>query len=175
MTADDILYSPIIPSIQLSAIDQMLLSNVALAMGDPSMVFTFPVEKQISLGTYRKIANTIENDPVIFKTVRRHCANTSGMMPRPAGSLALTELMERLHKNPANLDYYWTCRRSAAGVEMIRFSNHFTIVMSIPTIRMSDGRDYEIWLAGLMSNFTGYQGYYAFADPNDAQKFWSTP
>jgi hypothetical protein len=170
MTADDILYSPISAA---PVIDQAIIANIALALGDPSCAISWAVDVSVTLDTYRRVVEVIEADPVIDKAASRIVVPATSD-PRPTGALTMTELFERLHKDKTARRYYWTRKGSPSGVETIEFLNMFGIVAGVPFARMSDGLDYEWWTIGLMSNFSGFQGFYAFAEHKDAQKFWST-
>jgi hypothetical protein len=170
---DDILYAPI--DSNPPVLDQALIASIALALGDPTRNVTFSVDSAISLATYQRIAEIIETDRVVFRAARLVVASNPHGNFRPITALTIKNLFEFLHRCPGANHFFWTAKRSPAGVEQIEFANTFSIISGIPVVRMSDGRDYEWWIVGLMSQFAGYQGFYAFSDHNDAQNFWSSP
>jgi hypothetical protein len=170
---DDILYAPI-DTINPPVLDQALIANVALALGDPNHCISFSVNPSVSLDTYERIADIIEADNFVRRVASAAVAFDPFGMIRPTAALTIKDLFRFLHRGgkPA---FYWTAIRSPAGIEPIIFANTFSIGSSLPLIRMADGRDYEWWIVGLMSQYVGYQGYYTFVEHNDATGYWKTP
>jgi hypothetical protein len=174
LSADDILYSPI-NNTQQDAIDQALIAQIALCMGDPNSRITFTVSDKVSLPIYERVAEIIDNDPIIQRAAAKFCQPDGLGLLRPNGSITMAELFGMLHRDLTHTLFYWTSKGSASGVEQIVFDNNFSIICGIPSARMADGREFEWWVLSLMAKFAGFHGFYIFTDQNAARSYWNSP
>lgn len=170
MSADDILYSPLTPAVQ---IDTALIQNTVLAMNTPSMVFSFNIDPVVSLATFHKIADIIQADRVINLAAQRTVTPDPSL--RPSTALDAKRLFSIIHADPPRRRFYWTAKGSAAGVEAVELANVFSIIKGMPAGRLTNGYDYEWWALGIMSQFAGRQGFYIFDTESDAETFWKMP
>lgn len=172
---DDILFAPIESDTKPGVIDQALIAQVALCLGDPHSTFSFSVNNRVSIDTYRRIAQIIQDDRPIFRHARQFCASDPFGQFRPKTALDIIGLFEKLHQNPNDTTVFWSCPGALTGVISISYLNHFSIINGMPTAKLSDGMDFEWWILGLMTNFAGSHGYYCFNSEQDAQKHWIIP
>jgi hypothetical protein len=171
---DDILYAPITPNPDTD-IDQAVIAQITACLNDLSMTVTWTVDPSVTMATYNRIAEIIENNRFIFRAARQLCASDPHGNFRPTDALTINTLFAHFHTTPVTTEYFWTTRGAATVIVPVGICNQFSIVGGIPMVRLIDGRTYEWWMVGLMSNFAGYQGYYFFSDKMHAYNYWTIP
>lgn len=178
--ADDILFEPIGNTAKTtitSGIDTQMVDAVRIALTGVSNM-EFIVDSNVDITTYDAIADLIENDHQVVKYTRQMVAiQTPPSYVRPIGALTIKEVFRRIHAGQN--DFYFSGRLNGVGVTLNKFSNWFAIFGQIPILHLVDhtggANVFEWWLIALMSNFIGYNEYYAFATEAEAQKYYGTP
>jgi hypothetical protein len=177
MSVDDILFEPIGSSqITSSQIDTQMVDAIKIALTGVSAI-EFMVDPVLHIDTYNVIADLIENDQQIIAYTRQMVAvQTSPNYLRPSGALGIKDVFQRLHQG---LDEFYFCARAnGQGVQKLKFTNYFSIDNQIPILHVDDphaGGFFEWWLLGLMSQFIGYNEYYAFGTEAEARKYYNLP
>jgi hypothetical protein len=172
MSADDILYEPIVKRTSTTIIDQV---TRALSGSDD---FIFTVDPVIDLAIYDQIADIVEQNPTVIAYTRKLVGHDPHATWRPAGAMTMKTVFHRLH---AGIDEFWFCGRcNGAGIQHYHFTNWFAITKTVPmvqidtkTVTLSD--KFELWVLGLLGNFVGYSTYYAFATKDEARKYYAIP
>ena len=178
MSVDDILFEPIGSSQTTTGpqIEAQMIAAVKMALTGSSDI-EFMVDSTENIDTYNIIADLIENDKQIIKYTRKMVTiQTPPNFVRPPGALGIKDVFQRLHQG---LDEFYFCARSnGQGIQKLKFTNYFSIDGKIPILHVDDPRAggfFEWWLLGLMSQFIGYNEYYAFATEAEARKYYGTP
>lgn len=168
MSVEDILFSPINPiaPYRSSIVDRVLIGFLA------KIDVEFAVDPHVAVTDYERVAELIENDGTVFRAARQLCCvDTFGSL-RPPGALTLKDVFARLHRGENN--FYWTSQRSPRGIEQYEYANYFVITHGLPIAGITTG-NFEVWVLGLLSNFAGYLGHYAFAEHAQAHSYWCSP
>lgn len=172
MSADDILYEPIIKRKSNSLVD-----HVTHALdGGGDLVFT--VDTALDLAIYEQIADLVEQHPGVIAYTRKLVGHDPHATWRPAGAMTIKTVFQRLY---AGVDEFWFCGRcNGAGIQHYRYTNWFAITQTVPglqidtkSVQLAD--KFEWWVLGLLGNFVGYSTYYSFSTSDEARKYYAIP
>jgi hypothetical protein len=179
MSVDDILFEPIGSSTTTTLdpdVDTQMIDAVKIALTGVSAI-EFMVDPDLNIATYDAIADLVETNGQIVAYTRKMVAiQTPPNFVRPAGALTIKEVFHRLHQGQD--EFYFCARANGQGIQKLKFTNYFSIDSQIPILHVDDpiaGGFFEWWILGLMSQFVGYNQYYAFASNADAAKYYGTP
>ena len=181
--ADDILFEPIgktTPKTSTNGlIDQQMIDAIKIALTGASAIEFF-IDPKIAFDTYDLAADVIEHDKSVIRYTRQMVLhNPLGLIKpgRPAGALTIKDVFRRIHQGE---DEFWFCAHiNGNGIRKQKFVNWFSVDSKIPVLALDGGNGncnfFEWWIVGVMRDFLGYQGYYAFATEADARKYYALP
>jgi hypothetical protein len=178
-SVDDLLFEPIGTPVKgpiITGIDTQMVDAVRIALTGSSNIEFF-IDNTGDIATYEAIADLVENDSQVLKYTRQMVAQvTAPNFTRPAGALTIKDVFRRLYNGQE--EFWFTARLTSQGVTLNKFTNWFAIDGQIPILHLTDhtggANFFEWWLVALMSNFVGYNGYYAFGTEAEARKYFGT-
>ncbi len=176
-SADDILFQPITTNTNKSKphIDRQMIDAVRVALTGVAALEFF-VDSSISIDTYDMIADMVEADAFVIAYTTALVIPDPLHNMRPANALTIKDVFRRLHVGE---NAFWFCgQNNGNGVSINNFNNWFSIENKVPIVGLDGGASgivnlFEWWVIGLMCNFEGFGGHYAFATEIEARKYYN--